>query len=207
MKSLFLDTAASYIVISLFEDLNKIDEYIDENSKNLSKDFLPLVDNLLKKNNLKIQDINKIFVVVGPGSFTGIRVGVTAAKIIGYCLNTPVIPISELECMATTNTEYTYNVPVIDARRGYVYTGIYDSNLNEILEDTRISIEALKQKLDSKNYVLIGNIDESIKPDYDITKIIKKHYNDKAVDAHLLNPNYLKLTEAEENLLNDSKNW
>ena len=71
--------------------------------------------------------------VNGPGSFTGIRVGVSIDKVIAWGFNIPIIPVSSLELLATTNQEFKYSIPIIDARRGYVYAGVYDSENNNIL--------------------------------------------------------------------------
>lgn len=202
MISLFLDTASNDIIISLFEDETKIDETIESNSKKLSSDFIPLLDSLLKQNNIDIKKIDRIYSVTGPGSFTGIRVGVTTAKLIAYCLNKEVVSISELEVMATTEVDSDYIVPIIDARRDAVYGGIYTKNLDNTFSDRRILVSDLKKELEGKNYCFVGDyeIDNIVKPKYNIEKIIKKHKNDAPVNPHLLNPNYLKLTEAEEKL-------
>lgn len=205
MKSLFLDTASSHMIISILEDDKIIDEFIQNNSTDLSKIFVYELDKLLEKNKLKVQDIDQIYCVVGPGSFTGIRVGVAVAKIIGYCLNKKVIPVSELETLATTITNTKYIVPVIDARRGYVYAGIYDKNLKKIMKDQHILFDDLCEKLKNKDYVFVTtmNLENKMNPKPCIDKIITKHK--KGINPHMLNPNYLKLTEAEEKL-NDRKN-
>ena len=90
---------------------------------------------------------------------------------------------------------------MIDARRGNVFAGIYDEDLNIIKKDSLISLEELTSKL-NEDYELISydDIKNSLKPNIDILKIIAKHKSDKGVNPHNLNPNYLKLTEAEENL-------
>ena len=207
MISLFLDTASNDVIISLFKDETLIDEIVESNSKQLSSDFIPLLDKILKANNMDVKEIDRIYSVTGPGSFTGIRVGVTTSKLIAYCLNKEVVPISELEVMATTKVDADYVVPIIDARRDAVYAGIYTQNLKNILPDTRILLSDLKRELEGKNYVFVGDyeIEDIVKPKYNTVEIIKKHKNDPSVNPHLLNPNYLKLTEAEEKL-NDSKN-
>ena len=95
-----------------------------------------------------------------------------------WSLKKDIVPLSSLELMATTNTDKKYIVPMIDARRGNVFAGIYDKELNIIKKDSLISLEELTSNL-TENYELIS---------YD------------NINPHNLNPNYLKLTEAEENL-------
>ena len=155
----------------------------------------------IEQSNITLNDLNKIFIVNGPGSFTGIRVGVTVAKTIAWALNKTIIPISSLELMATTNTEKKYIVPMIDARRGNVFSGIYDKNLKVIKKDSLINLNELKEKLnDDYELVSYDEITGSVNPKIDILKIIYKHLNDNGVNPHSLNPNYLKLTEAEEKM-------
>lgn len=193
MKYLVIDTCADKLIISIIENMEMIYYYDEKSDTTLSKKANSVLAQAFEEAGLTIQDIDKIFIVNGPGSFTGIRVGVTMAKTIGYCLNIPLIPISELELLATTNIKGN-RMPIIDARRGYVFGAVYDENLNMIVPEQHILLEELKKKVD--NYTIIDKNNEKI----DLLAVIRKHEMDKPIDAHLLNPNYLKRTEAEENL-------
>lgn len=193
MKYLFIDTCSNSLIISTIIN-NKIDYFfIDKNNNDTSSKVMKVIEEAVPD----IMGIDKIFVVNGPGSFTGIRVGVTIAKTIGFCLNIPIIELSELELLATTNTDTKYNVALIDARRGYVYAGIYDKDLNCYLEDQHILLSDIKYPVD---YTIINSYDN-----IDLLKIIKKHEFDEPINPHNLNPNYLKRTEAEEKL-DDKRN-
>ena len=209
MKYLLMDTSSSNILISIIDDNKIVYEYKRSIKMDLASKILLIIDEGLRKCNIKLQDIDKIFIVNGPGSFTGVRIGVTLAKNIAWALDKKVIPISSLELMATTTTNKKYLVPMIDARRGNVFAGIYDKNLNLIESDRLISIQELS-KLVNDDYELISYDDIDMnnvkKPNIDINKIINRHVNDKNINPHKLNPRYLKLTEAEENLLNDKRN-
>lgn len=188
MKYLFIDTCSNCLIISTIIN-NKIDYFfIDKNNNDTSSKVMKV----LKEAVADINTVDKIFVVNGPGSFTGIRVGVTIAKTIGFCLNIPIIKLSELELLATTNTNTKYNVSLIDARRGYVYAGIYDKDLNCYLQDQHILLNDIKYP---NSYTIIDNYDN-----IDLIKMIKKHEFDDPINPHDLKPNYLKRTEAEEKL-------
>lgn len=188
MKYLFIDTCSNCLIISTIIN-NKIDYFfIDKNNNDTSSKVMKV----LKEAVADINTVDKIFVVTGPGSFTGIRVGVTIAKTIGFCLNIPIIKLSELELLATTNTDTKYNVSLIDARRGYVYAGIYDKDLNCYLQDQHILLNDIKYP---DSYTIIDNYDN-----IDLIKMIKKHEFDDPINPHDLKPNYLKRTEAEEKL-------
>lgn len=193
MTYLFIDTANSFI-ISIIKDDKIIYYKNDVSNSDTSSKVMPIIDEAFKSSNLTINDIDKIFVVNGPGSFTGIRVGVTIAKTIAYSLNKPLIALSELELLATTNTNTDFIAPIIDARRGYVFGAIYDKDLNVYFEDSHILLEELKTKF-KENTIIVDNSDN-----VDLIKLIDKHKNDESINPHTLNPNYLKKTEAEEKL-------
>ena len=202
MKCLLIDTATSFATISIISNNIVLYKYHDKIISDMSSKIIPIIDECFKNVGFTIKDIDKIFVVNGPGSFTGIRVGVTIAKTIAWALKKEIIPISSLELMATTSTTKKYLVPMIDARRGNVFAGIYDINLNSIKKDSLINLSTLLQNLDS-DYELISydnlNVNNIIIPQINVEKIILKHSNDDGINPHNLNPNYLKLTEAEEN--------
>ncbi len=203
MKYLFIDTSTNHLIIGLIIN-NEIVSYYDEVITNgMSEHILPEIEKQFKNNSLMASQIDAIFVSNGPGSFTGIRVGLTIAKVYAWSLNIKVIPISSLELLATTKTSKKYIVPMIDARREYVFAGIYDSDLNSIMNDSYILLNELLDKTNNEyeyvSYDEFNNIN-IVKPSIDILKIIKKHENDIGVNPHSLNPNYLKLTEAEEKL-------
>ena len=204
MISLLIDTATSNLTVSIIKEQDILYKYQENILSDMSSKLLPIIDSGLKDLNLKLNNIDKIFVVNGPGSFTGIRVGVTVAKTIAWTLKKDIIPLSSLELMATTNTDKKYLVPMIDARRGNVFAGIYDKELNCIKQDKLINLNELISNLNEDyEFISYDNIDikSIIKPNIDVLKIVNKHINDKGINPHNLNPNYLKLTEAEENKL------
>ena len=209
MISLFIDTASTKLILLVFKDKEQISFDCIDSNNDLSGKVLDYLDKNLKNINLKISDIDQIYVVNGPGSFTGIRVGITIAKTIAYSLNKPIYTISELQLLATTETDKKYIVPLIDARRGYVYAGIYDKKLKNIVKDQYILYNDLTEQIkkdysvDDVCFVSYDSFEDSIEPKVNIEKIIKTKY--KPVNPHKVNPNYLKNTEAEEKL-NDKKN-
>ena len=204
MKCLLIDTSSSNVVVSIIDDDRIIYEYKKYVESDLASKILTIIDNGLRECESTIKEIDKIFIVNGPGSFTGVRVGVTVAKNIAWSLDKDIIPISSLELLATTPTDKKHIVPMIDARRGNVFSGIYDRNLNLVKSESLIDLKELLSGLD-ENYELVSNdnleVDGLIKPNLDVLKVIKKHINDINVNPHKLNPRYLKLTEAEENLV------
>ena len=204
MKILFIDTSTLYLNIAIIEDDKIIFNHKEKVEKDMSSKIIPIIDSGFKKCSFNIKDISKIFVVNGPGSFTGVRIGVTVAKTIAWSLNIDLIPLSSLEFIASTNSSKKYRVPMIDARRGNVFAGIYDENLFNIFPDQLISYEQLSKKIDESYEQISYHLENNLKPDGNIIKVINKHLLDTPINPHLLKPNYLKLTEAEEKL-NDQR--
>lgn len=203
MISLFVDTSYKSLFIALFEDKKLIDQIQIMSEFNFSETLIPKLNELLDNNHIDSKDISKIFVVVGPGSFTGIRIGLTACKTLAYVHNIPIIPLSSLEFMATTKVDTKYIIPLIDARHDMVFGGIYDTKGNKITNDSYCSIDSLIEKVDD-SYTFIS-FDRSLNdniviPNYDVSKIVLNHYDDAPVNCHAIKPNYLKQTEAEEKL-------
>lgn len=208
MISLFLDTSSHKIIVGIYQDTKEIVLNIEENDNHLSERILPLIDKTLKQANKKVSDIDHIFVVNGPGSFTGTRIGVTVAKMLAWAGNIKISTVSELEVIAGSSD--VYSVPIIDARRGYIYTGMYDNKGENIIEDQYVEINTFLEKIKPyQDTQLISydnlNIDNLEKPILNISKIIERHINDSGLNPHSVKPNYLKLTEAEERL-NDQGN-
>lgn len=206
MISLLLDTSNFKLVVAIVdEEKNEVLSYYNEKlNGDLSVKVFEVIKQCIDNANIIPNDIDKIYSVTGPGSFTGVRIGVTICKTFAWTLNKKVIPISSLELLASTNTDYELNVAMIDARRDCVYAGVYDTELNTIIEDRYVSIEQLLLELKDKNYILITDDDfeniNKINSKIDILKVINKHKNDVSVNPHSLNPTYLKITEAEAKL-------
>ena len=207
MISLFVDTALSYIRIALFKDNKLIDSINERCEKNMSALFDSKVEELFKRNNLELTEVNKIYTVTGPGSFTGIRVGMTFSKVLAMALKEKITPISELQVLATTNTD-KLKAPLIDARRGYVYAGVYDKDLNTLTEDKHILLEDFLNINKDVEYISYDSFEHisTIEPNIDFEKIILKNKDKKQIEHEVLTPNYLKLTEAEENLRKKKEN-
>lgn len=208
MRTLYIDTSSSYLYAGISEDENLLCEVKKEFGHGLSEEALPEIVSMFTKTNLTAKDIDKIIVVNGPGSFTGIRIGITIAKVYAWSLNIPITTITSLEAMMLSSKKNIVHVPMIDARRKYVFSAIYDENNRQILKPQHIKIESLKQELAKINdYIIITNdeleeFENKEKYDPDIMKIINYFKDKETINPHAVNPDYLKLTEAEESKLN-----
>jgi tRNA threonylcarbamoyl adenosine modification protein YeaZ len=184
--------------VAILENNSILYKFEEEIKIDMASHIVPTIELSFNNVSFDINDIDKIFIVTGPGSFTGIRVGVTAAKTIAWALKKDIIPISSLEFLATTKVDAEYIVPMIDARRGYVFAGVYDRELKPLLIDTYIKRTDMDEYLSAGVIVSYDDIEGSVKPDTDILMIVEKHKNDTPINPHEIKPNYLKLTEAEE---------
>lgn len=208
MKVLYIDTSSSYLYAGIVSSKKTVCEIKKEFGQDLSEEALPSIVNLFEKSNLCAKDIDKIIVVNGPGSFTGIRIGITIAKVYAWTLNIPITTISSLEAMAISSVSNKNHIPIIDARRGFVYSAIYDKNNNEIFSPKHIRLEELieaVEKIPDSIYISndeFENIKNIEKYNPNIEKIVNYFDGKDAVNAHSVNPEYLKLTEAEENKKN-----
>lgn len=205
MIELFIDTASSRIILAVLKDHKIVSFCNEQNTHDLSIRIFPLFDSILKEANVSPNEVDTIYIVNGPGSFTGVRIGVTIAKTFAWGLKKKIIPLSELELMATTVTNADYLVSMIDARRNASYAAIYDKDGKPYLTDRYIANDDLmkmlpkKKKISFLSYDKITGVDAVI-PNINIEKMLERHRNDNPVNPHRVNPDYLKLTEAEENL-------
>ena len=205
MKYLYIDTSSSYLYSAIIEDNHLLAEVKEEYGQSLSEVTLPCIANMFQEANLVPQDIDKIIVVNGPGSFTGIRIGLTIAKVYAWSLNIPITTIYSLEAMSISSLNHKIHVPMINARRGYVFAAIYDENQKELLPPQHIELEKLKKELETiEDYEIISNDSFEEFPNSNpynpnMLKIVEFFKEKESMNPHAVNPEYLKLTEAEEN--------
>lgn len=201
--TLFIDTSTSHLYAGIVENQKLLIEIQECLGKELSTYALAKIEEMFKKINKRPQDIDEIIVVNGPGSFTGIRIGITIAKTYAWALQKDIKTISSLEAMAVSNEIQKLKVPVIDARRGYVFAGIYNKENEVVLEEQYLKLETLIKTVEEKNepYEIISNDNlPTTVLEYrpDILQIVLYARGKKSVNPHAVNPTYLKRTEAEE---------
>jgi tRNA threonylcarbamoyl adenosine modification protein YeaZ len=207
MISLFLNTSSSLFNACLYKDGNVVGSICERYGKDLSKEALYKITVLLDENNISVDMIDEVICVRGPGSFTGLRIGVTIAKTMAYFMNIKLVSASSLDVMATSVVGDVI-VPIIDARRGYVYGAIYDKNYDVLMEESYIKLDDLLKKV--KNYSAKPIFVSLDKFDFDTTLFkpkldnFYKYGKRREEDSMIFVPSYLKKTEAEEKL-NDKR--
>jgi tRNA threonylcarbamoyladenosine biosynthesis protein TsaB len=146
MKLLALDTSTKVAGAALIEDGRLVCETNLIIGLTHSERLMPLVDGCLKLAGWIPDDIDVVAAVAGPGSFTGVRIGVATAKGIATALGRPVVAVNTLEVLAASFPGFCgVVVPILDARREQVYCAVYDGGLNELLPpDARKLTELLE---------------------------------------------------------------
>lgn len=159
MKILGIDTSSSSLSVAVMDDDLLKGEFTLNHKLTHSEQLMPLLDSLLSHLELKMSDIDLIGVSVGPGSFTGIRIGVAAANAMAMALDIPVVGISSLEAMAYTAGETAYTiVSTFDAQRDRFYFNAYrfeNSELKGLETEDVLAKEDLIKKLESYDKVLL----------------------------------------------------
>ena len=150
-------------------------------------------------------DIDNILVVNGPGSFTGVRIGVTIAKTYGYLINKDLIPVSSLKSLAISSNKDSIVMSVIQANRNNFYVGIYDNEYNNLIDEQFVNGSRLIELIEEYNPYIVSNdyyvIDKYKfnKVSLDILRIVDYYKDMDKVNYHAIVPNYLKLPQAMEN--------
>lgn len=202
MISLFLDTSSKTLSVYIVKDNEIIYEKNITTNNDHSKYLVPSIDEGLRINNLKPNDVNKCYVVTGPGSFTGTRIAVTVGKTFAYSNNINVIPVSSLKQYIFSLNNYDYYVSIIKDKGNRLYYGIYDKDYNDIVADKYNYLEVFEEdisKIKGKIAIISEEGENTIKPKLDVIKLME-YYKNKEINPHYLKPNYLKKIEVEEKL-------
>ena len=213
MLILGIDTSTKICTCSIFDSENGV---IAETSlsvkKNHSNIVMPIIDNLLKISDLTINDIDKIAVAIGPGSFTGVRIALGIAKGLAMALNKPLIAVNELDILeAIASGNENEIIPLIDARKERVYYKYQ----NTYIDDYLINLISTFDK--NKKYVFVGdgatNYENILKDNLGDNAIILPMYNafprasvlcelalnKEEANIYTLEPEYISKSRAEKN--------
>jgi len=210
MTYLFIDTSDKDVSIGIIKDgiiLSQKTESIPNKHSVYTTSYLKQV---LDNANITPENIDKILITTGPGSFTGIRIGLTIAKVYAYLLKKDIIPVSSLKILALSTSQDNCYLALIDAKHDNYYMGLYDKDYNEIVEPKFTNIEEVKKIIKKYNPKIISNNEIVIndnkveKTTLNLVKIVDYYKNKKEENVHLIKPNYLKLPEALEK--NDKRN-
>ncbi len=146
-RILCVDTSSFICSVSVFENLSLISSNSTEVEKSHSKLLIQLIDQSLKDAKIKINEVDAFAVSMGPGSYTGLRIGVSTIKGLCYSLEKPLISINTLEILSKSALNHINNYndfficPMIDARRMEVFTKMLDNDFNEVEKDKALILD------------------------------------------------------------------
>lgn len=230
MKILAIDTSNYALGVALLDGNQVIGEYITNVKKNHSVRAMPAIEKLMDDCDWKPTDLEKIIVAKGPGSYTGVRIGVTIAKTLAWTLNIPIAGVSSLQVLAANGKYFPgYVCPLFDGRRGQIYTGLYDvrdGQVSIIKEDQIIQSSEWAKDLQTfnQNILFVGNDLPLHKETLQTILGERAFFADVAQwnprpselallgkeiqteDIHEFVPNYVRLAEAEANWIQQQKN-
>ena len=191
MYSLVIDTATKYLYIALVKDNEILEEKIFEGSKNHAGNSVYQIDLLLKEHNLKTSDLDNVYCGYGPGSYTGVRISVTIAKMLASFSDIKLFSISSL-FLAGSGYDNKNVAVMFDARRGNSFCACYGQNL--IIDKLRSNEEFLNTVNLFEDIIVVNESNFKVNP----LKVISNATYVSDVEAFV--PNYLRITEAEYNL-------
>ena len=229
MKILAFDGTAKAATVALTDGDRTLGYYTVDNGLTQSELLLPMAENLLSSLKLTFSDVDIFATSVGPGSFTGVRIGVSLVKGLAFGKNIPCVGVSTLEALAENLKPLKgILVPCMDARRGQVYSATFRSdgeNIERLTEDRAIALSALAEELReyrdeciylsgdgyevARRALLSDSIPLSATPELlilenavSVAKVAKRSYErGETVSDSELSPVYLRMPQAERERL------
>lgn len=224
MNILALDTSNQSLSIAIMKNNELVTDLVTNIKKDHSTRLMPAIVSAMNHVDMTPEQLDKIVVAAGPGSYTGTRIGVTVAKTIAWALEIPIYSISSLVALAYNGRLFDgYICTLFDARRQTVFTGLYqfqEGVLKELENDCNVSIDSWLEKLSKldKNILFLSphmkQLQQSIverlgekaviaEEPFHLPKassLIQLSEQSESIPVHLVSPNYLRMTEAEANL-------
>ena len=224
MKVLGIDTSSNATSIAVIEDNKLICEYTINTKTTHSQKLMPMIENMLKISEINVNDMDMISICQGPGSFTGLRIGMATAKALSHVNNLPIVGVNSLELLAGNMDLSDKKIcSILDAQRTQVYMGQYKFENNKLVEIKSVDvveIDELLEELKSSNeeWILVGEAvykyEDKIKeienicvpaPSHNVNKasslctIAMNKYNQNidVYDCYTINPVYIRKSQAE----------
>lgn len=218
MNILAIDTSTMISTVTIANEDEILGDFNVNQLKTHSESLVPMIETLLDLLGMNIKDIDKFVIAEGPGSFTGLRIGMTIAKTLAQVNQKELIPISTLLALANNSSSEKLKVPMLDARGNRVYGAVYDKDFKEIIKQDLYTIEdfsKLVNELESE-VELIGDISLKYEDLFKNAKVLPINFrntigksliklaleDNNTYDFYQLVPNYLRKSQAERELLN-----
>lgn len=209
MVLLAIDTSTDYLSLAILKDGRLAAKFHKKAHRRHSILLVPMIDKLLKKAKLKIKEIDCFAISVGPGSFTGLRIGVTVVKGLAYALKKKIVAVPTLDVIADNAKSFKGVIcPVLDARKNKVYACLYKSDGKTVKKISKYLLlpleELLKQLSEYDKVTLLGdtgnnNFSKDWHPKAEVVARLgaEYHKDKKFVKAEDLEPLYLYSHECD----------
>lgn len=189
MYTLFISTFRELIEIALLKDGKMITKKEQISNRNHSIYTIPLIEEILKENEITTRDLNEIIVIDGPGSFTGVRLGITVAKMLAYTLNIKIKTISSIEALASGKNENKMIITITDPKGKYF--GIFDNG--KLINKLSYLSKADYESFINTNYKEYTELNDD---KLDIEAIYNYSKNIETQNPHIVKARYIKGIEA-----------
>ena len=183
MYTLFLSTHSHLITVGLVSD-EKVIVKTQESEASHAVYLVPMIESILKENSLSVKNIKDIVCINVPGSFTGLRIGLSVGKTMAYALNVPIYLISSLTSYLVSDDSLCDKICILEESKGY-YISIFDKDNNVIKEECFVD--------DIDSYKNIYRVKEEL----NVKKVVDYAKKSDNVNPHLVRANYVKTIEAE----------
>ena len=190
MLRLFLNTSNKYLYLCLMKDDNIVNEVLMEGNNNHSEKLIDVLEEFLNNNKIIVDDLDELYVGRGPGSYTGVRIACTVAKVLAYAKSIKLFSFSSLDLILSNelNNRGIYQV-VMDARRGNSFAKVVKVNEKDIevlLDESFIENEVLANQYGV--YKVINFEDTK----YHVDLLLKYNLIKEEKDVHAFVPTYLR---------------
>ena len=225
-----IDTANAPLSVAIVKDGKTLIEITQNIKLTHSVGAMPAIEELFERVQLKPSDLDAIAVSEGPGSYTGVRIGVSIAKTLAWTLKKPLVGVSSLKTLAGNVSMFNGLIcPLVDARRQNVYTALYEgTTLEEVMEDTHEHIDELliKLKMFDRPVLFVGTdveiykehieerigslalyapLSQCLPSASEVIRLASEMPLPSVEDAHHFTPQYRRIAEAEANWIKEQK--
>ncbi|WP_299035561.1 tRNA (adenosine(37)-N6)-threonylcarbamoyltransferase complex dimerization subunit type 1 TsaB [uncultured Anaerococcus sp.] len=214
MNYLAIDTSTMISTVTVADDKEILGDFNVNQAKTHSESLVPMIESLLRLLGMTVKDIDKFVIAEGPGSFTGLRIGMTIAKTLAQVENKDLLTVSTLKAMAAGSTSNRAKLALLDARSTRVYGALFDENLEEIIPQNLYEIDDLSKIVNEKNLEIemIGLLNDKYFDKFERAKKAPININNclggglirlaqeenlKARPLYEISPNYLRKSQAE----------
>ena len=190
MLRLFLNTSNKYLYLCLMKDNDIVNEVLMEGNNNHSEKLIDVLEEFLNNNQITVDDLDELYVGRGPGSYTGVRIACTVAKVLAYAKGIKLFSFSSLDLILSNELKNPgiYQV-VMDARRGNSFAKVVKVNEKDIevlLDETFIENEVLTNQYGEYKVI---NVEDT---KYQVDLLLKYNLIKEEKDVHAFVPTYLR---------------